>query len=136
MVYRSCSFVSVLASLANFDAIVPQKSRKGGVMRVSLTALLASGWRLVATHTVSTLMGRVYNVFGRQTRHSLGRAGSEEELYFLGDFSTGGPKVALTYRQRIRCKRICFALGTHDRMNRKLEDQFFWVKGIAEINIR
>ena len=35
----------------------------------------------------------------------------EDELYFLGDFCIGGPKVALAYRQRIRCKRIYLYWG-------------------------
>jgi calcineurin-like phosphoesterase family protein len=60
----------------------------------------------------------------------------EDELYFLGDFCIGGPKVALAYRQRIRCKRIYFVLGNHDRVIRKIEGQFAWVKEIAEVNIR
>ena len=61
-------------------------------MKVKLTALLASRWHRAETPTLSTFMARVYNFYGRQTRHL---AGSEVELYFPGDFCTVGPKVAL-----------------------------------------
>lgn len=61
---------------------------------------------------------------------------ADDELYFLGDFCIGGPKVAAAYRQKIRCKKVYFILGNHDRVIRKIVDQFVWVKEIAEINIR
>jgi calcineurin-like phosphoesterase family protein len=59
-----------------------------------------------------------------------------DELYFLGDFCIGGPKVAAAYRQKIRCKKVYFILGNHDRVIKRIVDQFVWVKEIAEVNIR
>jgi hypothetical protein len=38
-----------------------------------------------------------------------------DHLYFLGDFSIGGPMAAASYRERIRCKKIYFILGNHDK---------------------
>ena len=61
---------------------------------------------------------------------------ADDELYFLGDFCIGGPKVAAAYRQKIRCKKVYFVLGNHDRVIKKIVDQFVWVKEIAEVNIR
>lgn len=61
---------------------------------------------------------------------------ADDELYFLGDFCIGGPKVAAAYRQKIRCKKVHFILGNHDRVIKKIVDQFVWVKEIAEVNIR
>ena len=40
---------------------------------------------------------------------------ADDELYVLGDFCISGPKVAATYRQKIRCKKVYFVLGNHDR---------------------
>jgi len=60
---------------------------------------------------------------------------TDDELYFLGDFCIGGPKVAVAYRQKIRCKKVYFILGNHDRVIKKIVDQFVWVKEIAEVNI-
>jgi calcineurin-like phosphoesterase family protein len=61
---------------------------------------------------------------------------AEDELYYLGDFCMGGPKVALAYRERIRCRRIYFILGNHDRVIPKIADQFTWVKELAEVTVR
>lgn len=61
---------------------------------------------------------------------------AEDHLYFLGDFCMGGPKVALTYREKIRCRRIHCVLGNHDRAILKIADQFIWMKDLAEVTIR
>ena len=55
---------------------------------------------------------------------------ADDELYFLGDFCIGGPKVAGAYRQKIRCKKVYFILGNHDRVIKKIVDQFVWVKAL------
>lgn len=47
---------------------------------------------------------------------------SDDELYFLGDFCIGGPKIAAAYRQKIRCKKVYFILGNHDRAIKKIVD--------------
>ena len=61
---------------------------------------------------------------------------TDDHLSFLGDFCRGGPDVAMAYRGRIRCKKVHFVLGNHDKVIKKLVDQFIWIKEIAEINIR
>ena len=61
---------------------------------------------------------------------------ADDGLHFLGDFCVGGPKVAVAYRQKIRCKKVYFILGNHDRVIKKIVDQFVWAKEIAEVNIR
>jgi len=53
----------------------------------------------------------------------------------LGDFCMGGPTAALAYRHRLRCKRIYFILGNHDRAIKKITDQFVWVKDIAAVTV-
>lgn len=58
-----------------------------------------------------------------------------DHLYFLGDFCMGGPKTALAYRKRIRCAKIHFILGNHDRAIGHIADQFVWVKELAEVNL-
>ena len=47
-------------------------------------------------------------------------------LYFLGDFCLGGAKHAEHYLNRIRCKRIHFTKGNHDKTLRKFQDRFIW----------
>ncbi len=64
------------------------------------------------------------------------RVKATDHLYFLGDFCIGGPTVALAYRRKIRCKKIHFILGNHDKVIKKIADQFVWVKEIAEVNVR
>jgi calcineurin-like phosphoesterase family protein len=44
--------------------------------------------------------------------------------YFLGDFCIGGPVAAVSYRERIRCKKIHFIPGNHDKTIKKIADQF------------
>ena len=61
---------------------------------------------------------------------------ADDELYFLGDFCIGGPKVAVAYRQKIRCKKVYFILGNHDRAIKKIVNQFVWIKEMADVNVR
>lgn len=61
---------------------------------------------------------------------------TDDELYFLGDLCIGDPKVALAYWEKIRCKKVYFILGNHDRAIKKIVDPFVCVKEIAAINVR
>jgi len=46
------------------------------------------------------------------------------------------PEGRSAHRQKIRCKKVYLVLGNHDRVIKKIVDQFVWVKEIAEVNIR
>ncbi len=56
-------------------------------------------------------------------------------LYFLGDFCVGGHKRAAQYLDQIRCKRIFFVKGNHDRSLRRIQDRFSWFGDLEEISI-
>jgi calcineurin-like phosphoesterase family protein len=57
-------------------------------------------------------------------------------LYFLGDFCLGGAKNAERYLDGVRCTRIFFVKGNHDRTMRKLQHRFIWLGDLAEVTVR
>jgi calcineurin-like phosphoesterase family protein len=58
-------------------------------------------------------------------------AKERETLYFLGDFCLGGAKHVERYLDGVRCKRIYFIKGNHDRTMRKLQHRFIWFGDLA-----
>ena len=56
-------------------------------------------------------------------------------LYFLGDFCIGGTKQSGHYLNQVRCKRIYFVNGNHDKTLRKFQERFVWFKDLAEVNV-
>jgi len=58
-----------------------------------------------------------------------------DTLYFVGDFCLGGARYAERYLDSIRCKRIYFIKGNHDRTMRKLQHRFVWFGDLAEVSV-
>ena len=62
-------------------------------------------------------------------------AKTNDILYFLGDFCIGSTARARDYRRQIRCRRIYFVPGNHDKQTRKLAQEFFWLNDLAQVSV-
>jgi len=58
--------------------------------------------------------------------------GSNDELYFLGDFAFGDRTKIPEIRDRINCNKIYFLIGNHDHNIHKYSNCFQWVRHYHE----
>lgn len=62
--------------------------------------------------------------------------GENDELFFLGDFIFGDVTLTREFRDKIRCKNICFINGNHDKHIRQYSDCFLWIRDYFSLNYK